>query len=52
MIDTFARDWTYRSPVKTVSYPEGWSGTLPIEVQIAARKDRALVPPRRRKAAK
>lgn len=47
MIDTFARRWTYRTPLKTVSYPAGWSGELPADIQLAARKDRVLVPPKR-----
>lgn len=44
-MDTFARDWTFRSAAITVRYPAGYCGTLPAHIQLAARKDRALVPP-------
>lgn len=44
-MDVFAREWTYRSPQVTVTYPAGWSGNLPPERQIAARKAGVLVPP-------
>lgn len=45
MIDEFAREWTYISPLVTRTYPKGWKGTLPAAHQLAARKERALVPP-------
>lgn len=45
MIDEFAADWTYRTPLVTVEYPKGWRGVLPPDRQLAARKDRALIPP-------
>jgi hypothetical protein len=50
-MDEFARDWSYRGPLKTISYPKGYKGVLEPDVQMAARKARALVPPKRRKAA-
>lgn len=45
MIDTFTQTWTYRSSQVTVTYPEGWSGELPPERQLAARKAGVLIPP-------
>ncbi len=48
--DEFARDWTFRSPIKTISFPKGHKAVLDPEVQLAARKAKALVLPRRRKA--
>lgn len=41
----FIHDWTYRTPMVTVTYPKGWKGALPAERQVAARKARALVSP-------
>lgn len=43
MPDEFARKWTYRDPLLTVTYPKGWTGALPAEQRAAARKDAALV---------
>jgi hypothetical protein len=50
-MDVFTREWTYRSPLVTVTYPKGWSGTLPPERQLAARRAKVLVPPPRRETA-
>ena len=50
-MDVFTQEWTFRSPTLTVTYPEGWEGTLPKDQQIAARKDRVLVPPSRTETA-
>lgn len=44
-MDTFTREWTYRTPLVTTNYPKGWVGTLPKAVQMAARRAKALVPP-------
>lgn len=44
-MDTFARDWTFRNALVTVSYPQGWRGELPKNIQLAARKARVLIPP-------
>ena len=50
-MDVFTQEWTFRSPTLTVTYPEGWKGTLPKDQQIAARKARVLVPPSRTETA-
>ena len=44
-MDEFAREWTYRSPLKTVTYPKGHKEALPAEVRKAAKADNALVEP-------
>lgn len=46
--DEFARDWTYRSPLKTISFPRGYKDVLDADVQLAARKAKVLVLPKRR----
>lgn len=43
----FARDWTYRTPMVTVTYPKGWKGSLPAERVVAARKANALITKKR-----
>lgn len=50
MTDEIARQWTYRTPLVTVTYPKGWTGTLPADQRKAARKDGVLAK-RRKKAA-
>lgn len=44
-MDEFAREWTYRSPLKTVTYPKGHTEALPADVRKAAKADNALVEP-------
>lgn len=44
-MDEFAREWTYRTPLVTVTYPKGWVGSLPAERREAAEADGALVVP-------
>lgn len=44
-MDEFAREWTYRDPMVTVTYPKGWTGTLPAIRRKAAEADGALVIP-------
>lgn len=42
-MDEFARQWTYRSPLKTVTYPKGHVEALPADVLKAAREADVLV---------
>ena len=42
-MDEFAREWTYRTPLSTKTYPKGWAGTLPADERKAAEADGALV---------
>lgn len=42
-MDEFAREWTYRDPMVTVTYPKGWTGALPAVRRKAAEQDGALV---------
>lgn len=42
-MDEFAREWTYRDPMVTVTYPKGWTGVLPAVRRKAAEQDGALV---------
>lgn len=42
-MDEFAREWTYRDPMVTVTYPKGWAGSLPAVRRKAAEQDRVLV---------
>lgn len=49
--DEFAQDWTYRTPLKTISFPKGCKAVLDPDVQLAARKAKVLVVPVRRKKA-
>lgn len=44
-MDEFAREWTYRSPLKTVTYPKGHSESLPGDVRKAAKDAGVLVEP-------
>lgn len=44
-MDEFAREWTFRSPLKTVTYLKGHSESLPADVRKAAKADNALVEP-------
>ena len=44
-MDEFARQWTYRSPLKTVTYPKGHKEALPAEVRKAAKDAGALFVP-------
>lgn len=41
-MDEFAREWTYRSPLKTVTYPKGHTESLPADVRKAAEADGVL----------
>lgn len=41
-MDEFAREWTYRDPMVTVTYPKGWTGLLPAARRKAAERDGAL----------
>lgn len=42
-MDEFAREWTYRDPMVTVTYPKGWTGSLPAVRRKAAEQAGALV---------
>lgn len=42
-MDEFAREWTYRDPMVTVTYPKGWAGSLPAVRRKKAEQDGALV---------
>lgn len=42
-MDEFAREWTYRDPMVTVTYPKGWVGSLPAVQRKAAEQEGALV---------
>lgn len=42
-MDELAREWTYRDPMVTVTYPKGWTGMLPAVRRQAAEQDGALV---------
>lgn len=44
-MDEFAREWTYRDPMVTVTYPKGWVGSLPAERRKAAEAAGVLVMP-------
>lgn len=43
--DEFAREWTYRSPLKTVTYPKRHKAVLSTLEREAAEADGALVVP-------
>lgn len=45
MPDTFAREWTWRTPLVTQTYPAGWTGTLPEDRCAAAAAAGALETP-------
>lgn len=51
MDQEFTREWTYRTPLVTITYPKGWKGPLPDERKAAAKADKALVGGRRKKVA-
>lgn len=42
-MDEFSREWTYRTPMVTVTYPAGHRVKLPAPVRAAALADGALV---------
>lgn len=44
-MDEFAREWTYRDPMVTVTYQQGWMGSLPVLQRKAAEAAGALVVP-------
>lgn len=44
-MDEFAREWTYRDPMVTVTYPKGWVGSLPDVQRKAAEAAGVLVMP-------
>lgn len=44
-MDKFAKTWTYRDPLTTVTYPAGYETTLPPKQQLKARRAGVLVPP-------
>lgn len=44
-MDEFAREWTYRTPMITKTYPKGHTEALPAEVRKAAKADNALFAP-------
>ena len=44
-MDEFAREWTYRDPMVTVTYPKGWAGELSAAQRKAAEAAGALVVP-------
>lgn len=44
-MDEFAREWTYRDPMMTKTYPKGHTESLPAVIRKAAEADNALVEP-------
>lgn len=45
MTDKLTREWTYRDPLVTVTYPKGWTGTLPAKQRAAAQEAQVLADP-------
>lgn len=41
----FTKEFVYRDPIVTVTYPAGWEGRLPMERYQAARAAGAFLPP-------
>lgn len=41
----FTREWTYRTPTTTVTYPDAWDGPLSPDIETAARTAKALEEP-------
>lgn len=42
-MDEFAKAWTFRSPMLTITYPKGHRAALPTYIRDAAKQDDALV---------